>query len=134
MSTVSFIFIFLINFSFSQATEVVQFNQAVDVRLVNTNCDARWEFSKYMSCLDRNGHIPGIRASYLSRRSINRFYTVSINEGEAHCESLNLDQSFIKACVNRFVAHKAQMIGSARGANSFNVESVRVSGSAASIR
>lgn len=122
------IFIFMILLSSQLSfSEPVDLDEFVDVRLYRTECDARWDFSKYMNCLDRSGLIPGVRAAYLSRRGISRFYTTSREEGLKHCQSVqDLPENLLHACVNRFVAHKAQMIGTPNGAHTqfTNVEHI----------
>ena len=118
------VILFWTSLSFSESVDHDVF---VDVRLHRTQCDARWEFSKYMDCLERTGLIPGVKAAYLTSCGIKRFYDTSIGEGVQHCRSIDeLPENLFQACVNRFVAHKAQMIGVASSAHTefSNVESV----------
>jgi hypothetical protein len=90
----------------------------VDVRLYKTNCDARWKFERYIKCLDESRLIPGVRASYFTLRGRARFYQYSKLEGAEACRSLlKLNKSNFNACINKFVAHKAQRLGSGESNN-----------------
>jgi len=89
-----------------------------DVRLYKTRCDARWDFDKYMKCLDESRLIPGVRASYFTLRGRARFYAQSKLEGAESCKAvIDENRALFSACVNRFVAHKAQNLGSGKTTN-----------------
>ena len=127
MSFKSLFIVFILFWTSLSFSEPVDQDEFVDVRMYRTQCDARWEFSEYMDCLERSGLIPGVKAAYLTSRGIKRFYDTSIGEGVQHCRGVEeLPENLFQACVNRFVAHKAQMIGVASSAHTefSNVQSL----------
>ncbi len=113
--------------SISSYASSIDRDNFTDVRLHKTQCDARWKFSNYMSCLDRSGLIPAVRASYLTMHGRRRFYKVSRKEGALRCKRMSGNQFLFETCINRFVAHKAQMLGS-ENSRSLNFSKVELLG------
>jgi len=65
-----------------------------------------------------------LRTAYFTQEGKKRFYKVSQEEGALHCESLKENLFNLNTCINRYVAHKAQMLGTSEAKSLEYVDSL----------